>query len=404
MKIFKYIIVMFFVMSFLACSNDQKKGTSDRIKPTEIAESYTCPMHPQIIKSEPGACPICGMDLVKINTQNKKMGLELSESQINLANIRTMKVGNQNFEDAKLINAKLVVNPINTAIVASKFAGRVDQLFYQETGVRINKGQPVYKIYSEELLTLQKDFILNYKQQKAFPNEDIYKTLLNASKSKLKLYGYSENQINQLLNGNKTNPYIIVYAPIGGIISEINISEGQYVGLGSPVFKIENLDNVWVEADIYPSELAEVKIGKEVNIIVSGFENENIKAKIEFISPQLNPQSQIITIRSSIKNVSNKYQPGMQANLSFAYINKNDVISIPIDAIIRDESGSYVWVETSKNNFKYKMVQIDSENEKLAIIKNGLKNGDEVVISGAYLLTSEYTLKKGGDFMAGMNM
>ena len=234
------------------------------------------------------------------------------------------------------------------------------------------------------------------KQQIAFPLESIYKNLLSASKSKLKLYGYSENQINKLSLDQQTNPYITVFAPIGGVISEINISEGQYVAEGSPVFKIENLNQLWVEADLYPSEIADVKIGQSVNISVIGYENEPIKSKIDFISPQLESNSQIITIRANIPNLSNKFQPGMQANLSLPYLTKNNIISLPNDAVLRDQKGNYIWIKTGNNTFEIRMIEIGSENEKFVIIKSGIKNGDEVVITGAYLLSSELILKKGG--------
>ncbi len=361
-------------------------------------------MHPQIIEDHPGSCPICGMDLVKVKVQQKSNGLVLSNAQIKLANIKTQKIVSFDFEDTKLINAQIVINPLNTAIVSSKFTGRIDRLYIQEAGVKVTKGQAIYKIYSEELLILQKDYIINAKQQKAFPEEIIYNALLKASKNKLKLYGYSDKQIRELLNTTQNNPYIIVYAPIGGVISEINLSEGQYIGEGTPVFKIENFDQLWIEAAIYPSEVSEVKIGKVVNIQILGFENENIKSKIEFISPQLDPKSQIITIRSSINNSENKFQPGMQANLSLSYINKKNIVSLPNEAVIRNQNGDHVWVKTAENNFEYRIVEIGAENESSVIIKTGLKIGDEVVTSGAYLLTSEFILKKGGDFMAGMNM
>ena len=403
MKVLKYILLTYLLVSFLGCTNHPKIENEESI----IAESkvkYTCPMHPQIIEDHPGSCPICGMDLVKVKVQQKSNGLVLSNAQIKLANIKTQKIGSDDFEDTKLINAQIVINPLNTAIVSSKFTGRIDRLYIQEAGVKVTKGQAIYKIYSEELLILQKDYILNAKQQKAFPEEIIYNALLKASKNKLKLYGYSDKQIRELLNTTQNNPYIIVYAPIGGVISEINLSEGQYIGEGTPVFKIENFDQLWIEAAIYPSEVSEVKIGKVVNIQISGFENENIKSKIEFISPQLDSKSQIITIRSSINNSENKFQPGMQANLSLSYINKKNVVSLPNEAVIRNQNGDHVWVKTAENNFEYRIVEIGAENESSVIIKTGLKIGDEVVTSGAYLLTSEFILKKGGDFMAGVNL
>ena len=121
-----------------------------------------------------------------------------------------------------------------------------------------------------------------------------------------------------------------------------------------------------------------------------------ITSKIEFVSPQLESGSQIITIRANISNLSNKFQPGMQANLSLPYVSKNNIISLPNDAVLRDEKGNYIWVKTGENNFEIRMIEIGSENEKFVIVKSGIKNGDEVVITGAYLLSSELILKKGG--------
>lgn len=391
MKALRYIILLFFVGSFFACSNDNKKTVAN-----SDGSKYTCPMHPQIIKDEMGTCPICAMDLVKVSLQKKAQGLTLMENQIKLANIKTIKIGENSFTNRKLINARLVNNPLNTQIISSKFSGRVDQLYFQEAGLKVNKGQALYKIYSEELLTLQKDYMLNLKQQKAFPQEKIYQSLLSAARNKLLLYGYSTPQINALASNNQTNPYITVYAPMSGVITELNINEGQYVSEGSTVYKLENFDSLWVEADLYPSESGEIKVGQAIEILISGFENQPIKTKVEFVSPQLNDASQILTIRSSVRNVNYNFQVGMQANISFAYFSQNNGLTLPNDAVLRDESGNHVWIKTNKSDFEYRIVEIESENEKSVLIKSGIKKGEEVVISGAYLLSSEYILKKGG--------
>ena len=383
--------MLLFLGSIFACSNDKKTAST-----SNEDLKYTCSMHPQIIEDKMGKCPICTMNLVKVSQQQNSKGLSLMENQIKLANIKTIKIGENGFEDKKLINARLVNNPLNTQIISSKFSGRVDRLYFQESGVRVTKGQALYKIYSEELLTLQKDYILNLKQQKAFPQEKIYQNLLTAAKNKLSLYGYSNQQINALASKNQTNPYIMVYAPISGVITELNINEGQYVNEGSTVFKLENFDSIWVEADLYSSEIGEIKVGQAIEILVAGFENQPINTEVEFVSPQLNDNSQILTIRTSIKNPNNNFQVGMQANISFAYFSKNNGLTLPNDAVLRDESGSHVWIKTNKSDFEYRMVEILSENDKSILIKSGINKGEEVVTSGAYLLSSEYFLKKGG--------
>lgn len=395
----KRLIILFLVGSFamLACNNQEQKATESETK-------YTCPMHPQIIENQPGTCPICKMDLVRIK-QIANDVLTLDENQIRLGNIRSIKIDKGGFSASTTLNGRLIINPENIEVLASKFAGRVDKLFVKEIGIKINKGQGLYQIYSEDLLALQKEYLLNLKQQKAFPNEGIYQKLAQASRNKLELYGYSDSVIKDISTKEITTAYITVYATQSGVISEINISEGQYVNQGSSVLKIENLNSLWVEGDLYAGENANLKVGSSISIIVNGYENQPIVTKIEAISPQLNGKSQILTVRAKIANVNQQFQPGMQAIINLPKLsNTKDVISLPNDAVIRDHHGAHVWIKTGNGEFKQKMVEIGDATENRIVITKGVAIGDEVVISGAYLLTSEYTLKKGGNAMAGMEM
>ena len=395
------LFLLFFCLGtiLISCSSGDKKT-----KQAASEIKYTCPMHPQIVEDHPGSCPICNMDLVKITAQKSNKGLTLSESQIALANVKTITIGEGNFNNSKLLNARLVTNPTNTQVVSSKFSGRVDRLYFREAGQKIAKGQALFQIYSEDLLSLQKDYLLNFKQQNAFPSEVIYKKLTEAAKNKLSLYGYSSQQIKQLNTVNKTSPYITVYAPDSGLIKEISIVEGQYVTEGMSLITIENLNNLWLEADVYPSEIKNIKVGTPIKIEVAGFANEPIQSKIDFINPQLNAGSQILTIRANLPNANGNFKPGMQAEVKFPSVSQKSIISVPSNAVIRDEKGNYVWIKTGQDKFDVRMVEIGDESDATTIIKNGIKVGENVVVSGAYLLTSEFILKKGGNIMSGMNM
>lgn len=377
-------------------------GDKPRKQESVSIQKHTCPMHPQVVKDGPGTCPICKMDLVPVNSAGDKNNLTLSESQVQLANIKTIQVGAGDFQSSKVLNGRLITNPELTEIISSRYPGRIERLYAKEAGRAISKGQPVFQIYSEELQVLEQDYLLQVKQSAAFPTENIYKTLMEGAKNKLRLFGYTNQQILMLTKSNKVSPYITVFASASGIVKDVNVSEGQYVSEGSPIIRLENFNELWVEADVYPAEAAAIKIGTLILIHIDGI-NKQVKGKIDFISPQIDPSTQILKVRASINNNGNLH-PGMQATVLLPKSKINQAISLPVDAVIRDEKGAHVWIKTGENTFEPRMVKTGEEDADQVIILSGLERQQDVVISGAYLLTSEYILKKGSDPMAGHDM
>ncbi len=385
---FSIIIAGLSLLNF-SCSEQKKEQPA-----AKQGIKYTCPMHPEIIRDEPGSCPICHMDLVPV-TKTESPVLMLSDSQIKLANIKTMTVGSGTFQNQMEIKGKIVTDANGIEIISARYNGRVDRLYVKEIGSPVQKGQKLYSIYSEELLALQTDYLLNLKQQDEFPNESIYKKLTEAAKHKLALYGWSETQIAQLKSRKKTDALLTVYAPISGIVKEINLIEGSYINTGMALFRIENSNNLWVEADVYPHELKNIKTGQTIQVLIPGFEDQAIASKLDFINPQYNDAQQIVTIRASIKNPDLNFQEGMLAKIIINKAAENEVLSIPVDAIVRHQNQKHVWVQTEKNTYEPRKIETDKENENFAIVKSGLNSGEQIVYSGAYLLYSEYKLKKG---------
>jgi len=354
-------------------------------------------MHPQIVQDAPGTCPICNMDLVPMNRGGNEMELTLNASQIQLAGVQTLKVGTSSFGSSKVLNARLLSNPEATEVIASKFPGRIEKLFVKETGRMLAAGSPVFSIYSEELLTLQQDYLLQVKQVAAFPAEKIYLTLKNAAANKLSLFGYSQKQIKALINADQTSARITVFAKRSGLVKEINVSEGAYINEGTAVVSLEDLEQLWVQADVYPSEVNLLKTGMNVNLKVNGIQKPGQTMQIDYISPQLNPGTQLLTIRGKVENPSGDLQPGMQAVVLLPSATVNNAIRLPLEAVIRSAEGPHIWIKNGKNTFTPRNVVTGAEDAKVIVITSGLKGGEEVVISGAYLLYSEFVLKKGAD-------
>jgi membrane fusion protein, copper/silver efflux system len=384
------ILLIVFVMADLSC-----KTKTDVTAESEVIQTYTCPMHPQIVQNKPGTCPICGMDLVPFDKTNTEAYLVLGQSQRLLANVVTDTVRTGSFTSTKQLNGRIAINPEQIEMISSRVAGRIENLSIRETGISINRGQHLYSIYSEELSAMQQEYLVAVAQAEQFPADARFQQIKDAAKQRLLLLDQTEAQIKNLVNSKKVSPYISYRSPVSGVVSELFTSQGQYVAEGSPVMRIENYQSVWVEADVYPSEVSGVKVGQVVSVIIAGYENEKQDMRLEFIAPALQSGSQLLTVRGRISNPNNRYRAGMQVFVNVPVSNSSEAYTLPVDAVIRDGSGSHIWIETEPGRFEPRTVKTGNENFSRVEITEGLETGEIVVISGAYLLYSEFVLKKG---------
>ncbi|MEO7316378.1 MAG: efflux RND transporter periplasmic adaptor subunit [Ginsengibacter sp.] len=398
--LFKLLLVIIALpIIFTACAEKQKT-----VAVGEKVQTYTCPMHPQVVKDAPGSCPFCGMDLVPFDKNDDQPFLTLGASQRALANVTTMTVGENDFSKYTRLNGRLTTDPEQTMYVSSRVAGRIEVLYVKETGVTVRKGQALYKIYSEQLSTLQQEYLLAKAQIDNFPDDQRFRQIEKGARQKLLLYGQTEAQLKDLVAGQNVSPFVTYYAPNSGVVSELSVAEGQYVSEGGTIMKLENYTNLWVEADVYPSDLNKVKTGEKVTVIIAGYENQPVEMKISFINPVLGAGSQTMQIRGSIANPNHQWQSGLQASVLLPSPGQKTALTLPVDAVLRDGQGTHIWVERKEGEYEPRMVTVGRETFSNVEITSGLKEGEKVVVSGAYLLYSEFTLKKGKDPMAGMKM
>ncbi len=382
-----------------ACSDAQEKKDTGEKSPT-----FTCPMHPQVVQQKMGTCPVCGMDLVPFEKNAAAAYLQLDDRQIALANVTTMAIGLNGFNSYKQLNGRLVVNPEKTAFISSRVAGRLDRLYVKQTGEKVKKGQPLYQIYAEQLASLQQEYLVALNQVAQFPDDQVFSQILKSARQKLSLYGQSASQIKALQESKKTNPNITFLAPESGVVAELSVTEGQYVTEGAPILRLEGYQSLWVEADIYPAEVGNIKEGQQVKVVIPGWEDQPQMVNIKFTSPALQSGSQLLQIRGAMPNPDDQWQPGLQANVFVPTESKGEVMNLPVDAVIRNGKGAHVWIEIEKGKFEPRIVKTGMESYDQVEIKGGLKLGEKVVISGSYLLYSEYVLKKGKDPMTSSKM
>ncbi len=398
----KFVLMAMLPSVFIAACSEEKKP--EAAAASKKLQTFTCPMHPQVIKNEMGTCPICGMDLVPFEKNSNDKALKIDEKRQALANITTTVIGLNSLTGFKQLNGRLTVDPEQSSYISSRIAGRVEQLYVRETGVSINKGQALYQLYSEQLATLQQEYLMAIAQEKQFQGDQIERQIVASAKQKLLLYGQSEAQVQQLAKTQKKNPLITFYAPASGIVAELSITPGQYVAEGSPILRLEGYGQLWVEADVYPNEAKQIKVGQKVKVVIAGWEDQPQEMTVNFLTPALQSGTQLSQLRGSIPNPKNQWQPGLQANVFVPSGARGNALTLPVDAVIRDGKGMHVWIKSGKDSFEPRLVKTGAENDNQVEIAEGLHEGDQVVITGAYLLYSEYILKKGKNPAEGLKL
>ncbi len=398
----KHVVLIVFISALgLACKNKTEK-------PAVLADVYyTCSMDPQVREHKPGKCPICKMQLTPVKNVNgeDKDGIELSGQQIQLGNIHSDTIRNGSIGDRLVLTATLNFNQMKASSVSARIMGRVEKLYFKSLGDYVQKGAPLYELHSEELNNAKQEYLLALDRKKVFADETVidFNHLIQSAKNKLLLWGMTEAQIQELARNKKPSPKTTFYSNASGYITALDIKEGDYVAEGSTIIKLADLSSLWAEAQIYTTQMSEIESNSLATVQLPGFDGKEIKGRIEFVNPEINPDTRINLIRVAIPNTGNLLKPGMSAYVILKSPPRK-MLTLPIDAVIRDGKGATVWVQTARNTFKNIMVQTGLETGDRIEIKAGLKTGDVVVISGAYLLQSEYIFKKGANPMAGHDM
>ena len=360
-------------------------------------QMWTCSMHPQIMQSEPGDCPICGMDLVPADASANGLALnqiKMTQNAMALANIQTTIVGNAKgaVEDGMIsLSGKIATNEENNSVQASYFDGRLERLNVNYEGQKVNRGQLLATIYAPNLVAAQQELITAASLKESQP------ALYQAVRNKLKLWKLSESQIDNIESSGKVRENFPVYATVSGTVSEVIAREGDYVKQGQPILKVSNLNSVWAEFDAYETQISEFKIGQKITVVTNAYKNKEFDATISFIDPILNSNTRTVTVRATLKNSDNLFKPGMfvTGKVRGTATPSEEIISVPASAVVWTGERSLVYVKTSATEpvFEMREVTIGNSSGEYYQILSGIKNGEEIVTNGTFTVDAAAQLQ-----------
>lgn len=370
-------------------------SNADVTKDHNHSEMWTCSMHPQILQPEQGDCPICGMDLIPVESADNGLAIDqfkMTKNAMALANIKTTTIGSGISGDNTLIlSGTIEENEKAVATQASYFDGRIEKLFVNFEGEEVRSAQKLATIYSPELVSAQQELTTAASLKESQP------ALYKAVRNKLKLWKLSENQIEQIEKSGQIRENFPLYANVSGTVTEIMVKAGDYVNQGSPLFKIANLNTVWAIFDVYENQVSLLKEGQKIDIVTNAYPDKKFDAKISFIDPILNSATRTIKVRAVLQNPTGQLKPGMfvTGSLGLTSKMKDDMIVIPESAVLWTGERSVVYIKTNPNDPTFEMREVtlgDMINEGY-IVLNGLQNGDQIVTNGTFTVDAAAQLK-----------
>ncbi len=281
---------------------------------------WTCSMHPQIKQDGPGQCPICGMDLISLKSDDRdgKADLHLGERAKHLASIETSPVEYRNLTKSIYTVGKINYDESSVAHVTSWVGGRIDKLYVNFTGTHVQKGEHLVYIYSPELIASQEEYLIVYKGgQSGLTNSNHgLDSIVKNARDRLLLWGITEEQIKELEQTREVSTYLTIYAPAGGTVINKNIFEGMYVKTGDRLFTIADLNRVWLYLDIYEYDIPWIRYGQDVIVTTESFPGVTFHGTVVFIDPFLDDKKRTVQVRVNMDNLNGKLKPGMYANAS----------------------------------------------------------------------------------------
>ena len=376
-------------------------GTSSNQEPNDhtaesLVEHWTCSMHPQIDLPEFGSCPICGMDLIPAENDEKGFTVnqfKMSQNAMALANIETEIIGNSDgISESFTLSGKIAANDKESAVQTAHFGGRIEKLHFKTKGEFVNKGSLIATIYSPELVTAQNELIESLDIKESQP--ELYKAVRN----KIKYWKISEKQIQSIEQHKKVITNFNIYANVSGFISEIYIDEGNHVKEGTPLFNVANLGSVWAVFDVYEKDIKNIKVGQSIEIKLNAYPDKIIKTQIDYIDPILNNTTRTVSVRATLQNNDNSLKPGMLITSELVFDSKNEkatIVVIPKSAVMWTGKRSVVYVKTSISEpvFEMREVILGNEYGENYEILNGLESGEEVVTNGTFTVDAAAQLQ-----------
>ncbi|MBI3125078.1 MAG: efflux RND transporter periplasmic adaptor subunit [Ignavibacteriales bacterium] len=323
---------------------------------------------------------------------NEKTEVALTKHQVEHINIQTETPEAKEVDVPLTLRGKVALNEVMTAHITSRVKGRVEKV-YAVISDRVKKGHPIVDLYSQEFIAMQSEFVQAEERLKRIKGNDMdYPTvhsIYESARKKLEVIGLTETEIKQLADKHTPYTVISVRAPFDGTLISGEVRLGEFVDVGKEFFVLANLQNIWILADVFESDLPLLREGITGDISITTFPDEVYKGKLTRIYDVVEPSSRTIKARFEVANYYNKLKPEMFVDVLVASKLGGSNLKIKSTALLKEKESSYVFVAVNDTTFQKRNVIAGRETKDFTEIKSGINPGEKIVTRGTFYLKSE---------------
>lgn len=407
-------------MEMVPVYEDEAHSKAGEQSAQEGKEEYYCPMHPDMKSDKPGNCPVCSMKLVKLEKAKGKpdrssmadttMGMAsetaagssifIEPQRQQLIGVRTAVAQMKPLTKEIRAVGKVAYDETKVTHIHTKVSGYIEDVFVDYIGKAVQKGDPLFTIYSPELVATQEEYLLALRSQAYAANSPLNdgsqgsNTLLESARRRLRLYDITDEEIDLLAKEGKPKRALSIYSPASGVVTErAAYQHGTRVNPEMDLYTIVNLANVWVISEVYEYELPYVKVGQVAEIeFPYSTDTKSLRGRVSFIYPFFSSKTRTAQLRMEFANPNFILKPDMFFNVKIK-VNLGRKLVVPEDAVMNTGTEQYVFVDKGDGYFEPRLVKIGAEADGQYAIESGLKDGERVVTAANFILDSESRLK-----------
>ena len=374
-------------------------------------EYWTCTMHPAVRRKAPGKCPLCSMDLVPVKKESARVSTGQPEDPTadalrahstflvdprrqQLMNVQITSVETRPLE--KLIRTVAILKLDETRIrhVHAKIKGWIDQVFVSFNHQHVKEGDPLFSIYSPELVSTQEEYLLALKTAEELsdsPFKHVFeggRSLLQATRRRLQFFDINEEQIRRLQETGQVQKHLILYSPSTGHVVKRNAYPNMYVTPDSEIYTIVDHTHIWAQVKIYETDIPYVHEGQRALMATVAYPGEVFHGKVTYVYPHLNEKTRTMNVRLEFPNPGLKLKPEMYADVQIK-VPLGEHLVVPESAVLRTGTRDLVFVDLSGGNMQLRRIELGVQAGGLYQVLGGLEEGERVVTAANFLIDAE---------------